>query len=135
MRQTPDRLAASVYVVADVNNLGQRTAWCLAVGGRVAITPEYLYTLGEAGPCLAFCPATHSKRRVWISPAFAAAHPTLTLIIRIKAMHPMTKWTFSESRALILDLGRRRAAGGHGNEVLIFVTLAEHIHPEPQYIK
>ena len=32
MNETQDRLAASVYVVADVTNPGQRNAWCLAVG-------------------------------------------------------------------------------------------------------
>ena len=95
------------------------------------MTPEYLYTLGENGPCLSFYAATQSKRLVWISQAFAAAHPALTLIIGTVGRSATSKWTFSPSRKHVLDVGKRRNTNGHGNEVMIFVTLAERDHQDP----
>ena len=92
-RSTTHRTDANVFIVTDVTNLGQRSSWCLALGGGFACTPAYVTEGPTKGVALAFKPAVKTRRLFCMSDAFIAAHPVLSNIVAAKAsQRPLSTW-------------------------------------------
>lgn len=74
-----DRIDAQAWVVDNPTAPGQRIEWLAAIRGGHVVSPEYV--LSGAGPFLTFKRATTTRRWVWVSSEFAAAHPILAAIV------------------------------------------------------
>lgn len=125
MQRVYDRLDAKVFVVPDVTQPGQRIHWIAMLSGGLVCTSRYLASGGHAGGSIAFKAAVRSKRSVWCSDAFVAAHGEIHRILTSCARSPISRWRWLPDKAAVLSLASRRAAVGHAGEVVAFVTAAE----------
>ena len=117
LTRTMVRTEANVFVVDDVSALGQRARWCLAVGGGVAATKEYIMSGVKTGNALSFKSAAGSARFIHITDAFRAAHPVLAGIVDSKM--PGSKWRAVDRDSLLERVARGRADDLNKNIVLL----------------
>ena len=59
-----DRVCAAFFVVADIAQPGQRTAWAAALAGGTIMNPTFFASMGKTGVCTALMPAIATPRRV-----------------------------------------------------------------------
>ena len=105
LNHTLERRSAGVIVVNDVGALGQRNSWCLALGGGVAATQEYIMSGFTTGNAVLFMGALDIARNIHVTCDFRAAHPVLSGIVDFKV--PGSKWRELDRAALLL-----KVAGG-----------------------
>ena len=84
------RSSATMFVV-DMEAIGQRIKWhCMA--GLSCCDLSYVISNGERGLLTTYEDATRTRRHVWISDNFKAAHPELQAIIASLAARPDADW-------------------------------------------
>lgn len=125
MQRVYDRLDAKVFVVPDITQPGQRIHWIAMLSGGLVCNARYLVSRGHAGGSIAFKAAVRSKRNVWCSDAFVAAHGEIHRILTSCARSPVSRWRWLPDKPALLLLAGRRATVGHAGEVVAFVTAAE----------
>eukprot|EP00969_Alexandrium_andersonii_P360372 15455195-Alexandrium_andersonii.AAC.1 len=84
-KTTTNRENANVFVVDCVASPGLKNQWCLALGGGIACTEEYVVSEMKRGVALAFKSALATKRSYCITEDFAEMHPAITAIVAVKA--------------------------------------------------
>jgi hypothetical protein len=110
MNVETQRMQATMFVVKDVAAPGQRTSLAAAlVGGRVAAL-QYMLSNGRSGASIKYRAATLTKRWVWVSPAFKAAHPALADQVQRAIDMPGSTWQVLGCRADFLSLSKKRPA-------------------------
>ncbi len=126
-----NREDAECFLVVDVTKPGQRIAWNAAlVGGSLMSVPFFL--TGH-GPVITFNMALRTRRKVWLSAGFHAAHPPLLGIVLRRVAGPGVRWALIPERDQFLASkrpGRRNCA-----EWLAFVTNAEVADPQLAFAK
>ena len=120
-----NRLEASVFLVCNVNEPGQRIQWCASLGGGVLCDLKYVMSKGHNGQTLGFKRATITKRTLWASPNFIAAHPEVHRILQAKSREAPGKFTWIANKYQFAALSVRRAASGNRTECVALVTAAE----------
>eukprot|EP00969_Alexandrium_andersonii_P360337 15455108-Alexandrium_andersonii.AAC.1 len=100
------------------------------LGGCLVCNVDFIASAGSAGSCLRFKAGLASKRVLWCSDAFVAAHPISHAILVAKSHQPGSKATWAADRASALALAAQRARSGHKTEVAVFLTLQEKTAPE-----
>ena len=127
LQKVNDRCTAEVFLVCDVNQLGQRTTWSLMLSGGFAINMECLLGGGQSGASLCFRPAIAAKRYVYATSGFKDLHPVLHAILNAKVRpSPACKWSWLDSRDELLEIGRTRARSNQSVAgVIAFVTAPE----------
>jgi len=125
-----DRVLADVYVAQDPANPGQRAWWSAVLsGGRIAC-PGFMHSKGASGASLVFRAAVASRRSLWLSPAFCAAHDVLTAIL-VRSMTPSgNKWRRLQSKASFQAASTTATKNNRKYDVLALVTKAEKGMPE-----
>ncbi len=123
MFECKDRNVATLFIVEDLNHIGQRVHWNLALRGGYVATPEYLTSVGARGLIVAYNAAVANHRTVWVSSAFADTHPTLCKILETAVALHQSSWTWFAGSAdeFAQRVGRTRAC----REILGLVTMAE----------
>ena len=86
--------AADGYIV--VRDLDKGAPRCLRMvallAGGALITREYFERSARAGSCLSWNAAVKVRRKVWLSPEWAAAEPLVAASIRWAARLPASRW-------------------------------------------
>ena len=80
---TSQRRRASLFVVQDLSDMGQRNQWEAVLRGCVVATPKYVRSAGTSGFVTAYRPpfASVRGRSVWVSAEFVDSHSTLHEIL------------------------------------------------------
>jgi hypothetical protein len=86
------RCRAELFVVPNPANAGQRTTWAAMLVGARVCSAEFLISSGRSGSSVKYKPAIVKPCFLWISPAFRAAQPALTEIIRTAVELPCSHW-------------------------------------------
>jgi hypothetical protein len=80
LRVVSEHLLANIFVVSNPNEPGQRVQWaCSLQGGTIAV-PAYVASCGLKGAAIEYTSATHTIRKIWISPQFVLQHPIISVI-------------------------------------------------------
>ena len=86
---------------------------------------QYIISKSHNGQTLGFKSATITKRSLWASPNFIAAHPEVHRILQAKSREAPGKLSWIAIKAQFAALSRRRAASGNRTECVALVTAAE----------
>ena len=92
MVKTTNRAVATCFVVADLNNVGQRVDWVVSLQGGFIVTPEYVHSRGSSGPMAAYVASIRDPRVLWCSPAFADNHRIIYDILIAAIARPESSW-------------------------------------------
>ena len=104
-----DRLTASLFVVADPTEPGERTRWAACLRGGLLATPAFVRCDGARGACVKQMPAILCKRTIWISTQFRDSHRALYDLVR-QCVHG--RWPILDGRAAFekkLEVNDRRS--------------------------
>jgi hypothetical protein len=111
LRVVSEHLLANIFVVSNPNEPGQRVQWaCSLQGGTIAV-PAYVASCGLKGAAIEYTSATHTIRKIWISPQFVLQHPIISVIALGAIRAPSSKWRTFPSQttfvaAMVNELGR-----------------------------
>ncbi len=123
MLERKDRNLATLFIVEDLNHIGQRVHLNPSLRGGYVATPECLTSVGTKCLMVAYSVAIANRRTMWVSSAFVDAHPTLFEILETAVALRQSSWTWFTGSAdeFVHKVGRTRAC----RENLGLVALAE----------
>ena len=119
------RETASVLVVDDIGNMGQRSEWYATLKGLAVATPNYLTSSGMNGHILRFQPAVRIARLIWASPAFAERHAGLHDIITHSMDLVCNRWTWFEGTTEDVSTACRRTRGSR--QMILLVNFGDKV--------
>jgi hypothetical protein len=128
LRRVHNRLEASVFLVNNVDQPGQRVHWAALLSGGLICSLRFILARGHAGQTLGIQPATNIKRYIWCSPDFIVDHPEVHRILEAKI--PGTNFKWLASRAQCIELARKKATYKKYTDVIALVTADEQAHSE-----
>ena len=120
-----ERCDADIFLLQDVSAPGQRTAWCLALGGGVAVDTVYIESGGTAGVAVNYKRSLRQKRKCWLSGGFRDTHPVLTNIVETMIAKPGGKWILLDDERFLTSVARH----SDRNMLVALVTAAEKAAP------
>ena len=89
------KVGAELFIVPNPGRLGMRIRWAAVLGGAAIASPDVIKT--GRGPVVQYAPAVTTKRAVWVSSAFRAAHPAVFDIIKgVTDQMWASKWTVED---------------------------------------
>jgi hypothetical protein len=97
---------ASIFVVHDLGNPGDRIAWWVGLVGGFLITPD----LKPTSPFLQFDAAVKHPLKLWVSHAMRKKHPMLYSLITKAVASPASKWKLLASKEMFI-VSVKKAAG------------------------
>ena len=124
MVKTTNRAVATCFVVADLNDVGQRVDWVVSLQGGFIVTPEYVHSRGSSGPMAAYVASIRDPRVRWCSPAFAENHRIIYDILTAAIARPESswKWFHGSTAEFLAKAGKKKRVP---RDILGLVTLHE----------
>mmetsp|Transcript_152060 Transcript_152060/g.265051 ORF Transcript_152060/g.265051 Transcript_152060/m.265051 type:complete len:1079 (-) Transcript_152060:116-3352(-) len=123
MSLAEDRTQASIFVVDDVSNPGQRTQWCASLLGAWVLSPKAF--LHEEQAVLKYKPYIETYRQVWMSDLFLERHAVIADILRKVTKVENSKWTLLQSRKEFLRIYADASKRGRGSNIVALFAKKE----------
>jgi hypothetical protein len=101
------RTVAYVFIVDDVQDIGQRNEWCAVLRGAYVCDHHYVTPNGKTGAMCKYRPTYNIITKVWPSLEFLDHHKTLISLMEELATQPNRKWKILEGTVDDFKTGRR----------------------------
>ena len=128
------RVEAQVFMCSKPADPGRRTLWAAMLCGGTIVDATFMQSGGARGISLTYQAAIRTPRSIWISPAFANAHPALRDVVRDACGTRESKWKLLSTRASFLaaqvKMANRPAAQRRPLDVVALVAPVDKVSQE-----
>jgi hypothetical protein len=129
MDEVNDRLSATVFVVQDVAQAGQRTNWAATLVGGSIVTARFFE--GEDAPVITKVKAIGIHKELYISQAVRANHPAIAEVITKATRLAGSKWKMIETEAAFVARYVQANKSHRGPNVIAILSRVDSKEPLP----